>query len=48
MMREYGEKKVLAAYLDTFQQTIRIDTANADLPVSGKARHVRHAFHHHD
>jgi len=40
MAREYGEDKVLAAYLDTFQQIMRIDTANANLLGSSKARHV--------
>jgi glycosyltransferase involved in cell wall biosynthesis len=40
MAREYGEDKVLAAYLDTFEEVMRIDTANANLLVSSKARHV--------
>jgi len=40
MAREYGEDKVLAAYLDTFEQVTRTDTANADLPVPTKAHHA--------
>lgn len=40
MAREYGEDKVLAVYLDTFQKIMRIDTANANLLGSSKARHV--------
>ena len=40
MAREYGEDRVLAAYLDTFEQVTRTDTANADLPVSTKAHHA--------
>jgi glycosyltransferase involved in cell wall biosynthesis len=40
MAREYGEDKVLAAYLDTFEKVMRTDTANANLLVSSKARHV--------
>jgi len=40
MTREYGEDKVLAAYLDTFELVMRVDTADADLLVSTKARHV--------
>ena len=40
MAREYGEDKVLAAYLDTFEKVMRIDIANANLLVSSKARHV--------
>src|SRR5258706_6226340 len=40
MAREYGEDKVLAAYLDTFERVLRIDTAGADLLASTKARHV--------
>ncbi len=40
MAREYGEDKVLAAYLDTFEQVMRVDTADANLLVSTKARHV--------
>ena len=38
MALEYGEDKVLAAYLDMFEQVTR--TANADLPVSTKAHHA--------
>ena len=40
MAREYGEDKVLAAYLDTFAKVMHIDTAGAGMIVSGKARHV--------
>jgi len=40
MAREYGEDRVLAAYLDTFEQVTRTDTANADLPVPTKAHHA--------
>jgi glycosyltransferase involved in cell wall biosynthesis len=40
MAREYGEDKILAAYLDTFGQVTRIDTADAKMMVSGQARHV--------
>jgi hypothetical protein len=40
MEREYGEDKVLAAYLDTFEQVTRIDTSDAKMIVSGQARHV--------
>jgi len=40
MDREYGEDKVLAAYLDTFEQVTRIDTSDAKMIVSGQARHV--------
>jgi glycosyltransferase involved in cell wall biosynthesis len=40
MAREYGEDKVLATYLDTFEEVMRIDTANANMIVSGKAHHA--------
>jgi len=40
MAREYGEDKVLAAYLDAFERVMRIDTAGAGLLASTKARHV--------
>jgi len=38
--REHGEEKVLAAYLDTFEHVTRIDNTNAEMTVSGQARHV--------
>jgi len=40
MEREHGEEKVLAAYLDTFEEVARIDTTNAELIVSSQARNV--------
>ncbi|SRR6266851_552738 len=40
MAREYGEDKVLATYLDTFEEVMRIDTVNANMIVSGKAHHA--------
>jgi glycosyltransferase involved in cell wall biosynthesis len=40
MAREYGEDKVLAAYLDTFEQVTRVSTGDAKMIVSGQARHV--------
>jgi len=40
MAGEYGEDKVLAAYLDTFEGVLRIDAAGAGLLASTKARHV--------
>jgi glycosyltransferase involved in cell wall biosynthesis len=40
MAREYGEDKVLAAYLDTFAQVARIDPADAATIVSSQARHA--------
>ena len=40
MAREYGEGKVLAAYLDTFERVTRTDTPGADIIVSRQARHV--------
>lgn len=40
MAREHGEDKVLAAYLDTFEKIMRIDTAGADMIVSGRASHA--------
>jgi hypothetical protein len=39
MAREYGEDKVLATYLDTFEEVMRIDRASAMI-VSSEARHV--------
>lgn len=40
MDRECGEKKVLADYLDTFEQVTRVNAANAHLFASSGARHV--------
>lgn len=40
MAREYGEDKVLAAYLDTFEEVLRRDGAHAKMIVSNMARHV--------
>jgi len=40
MARDYGEDKVLAAYLDTFEQVTRMDTADGEMIVSSQARHV--------
>jgi len=40
MAREYGEDKVLAPYLDTFEKVTRMDTANAEVIALSKARHV--------
>jgi len=40
MSREYGDDKVLSAYLDTFEKVTRIDNANAELIASSQARHV--------
>jgi len=40
MAREYCEDKVLATYLDTFEEVMRNDTADAGMIVPGKARHV--------
>jgi glycosyltransferase involved in cell wall biosynthesis len=34
MSREYGDDKVLAAYLDTFEKVTRIDNANAEMIAS--------------
>lgn len=39
MAREYGEDKVLAPYLDTFEQVTRIGT-DAEMIVSNQTRHV--------
>jgi glycosyltransferase involved in cell wall biosynthesis len=38
--REYGEDKILAAYLETFERVLRADTTTADLPASTGARHA--------
>jgi glycosyltransferase involved in cell wall biosynthesis len=40
MARQYGEHKVLAAYLDTFQKVMRTDADKAELIASSKVRHV--------
>jgi glycosyltransferase involved in cell wall biosynthesis len=40
MAREYGEGRVLAPYLEAFEQVTRIDAANAKMIPSGQARHV--------
>ena len=40
MAREYGEDRILAPYLETFEEIMRADTADAKVAVSGKARHV--------
>ena len=40
MQREYGDDRVLAAYLETFEEVMRTDTADANVAVSGSARHV--------
>jgi glycosyltransferase involved in cell wall biosynthesis len=40
MAREYAEDKVLAAYLDTFEQVTRIGAAGAEMIVSSEGRHV--------
>ena len=40
MAREYGEDRVLAVYLDTFEQVMRADHANANMMESGDARHA--------
>jgi glycosyltransferase involved in cell wall biosynthesis len=38
--REYGEDKVLATYLDTFDRVLRRDGADTGIPLSSTARHV--------
>jgi len=40
MAKEYGEDKILAAYLDTFERVTCIDAAGAGMLVSSQARHV--------
>jgi hypothetical protein len=40
MQREYGDDRVLAAYLETFEQVMRADPADAKVSVSASARHV--------
>jgi glycosyltransferase involved in cell wall biosynthesis len=40
MEREYGDDRILAAYLETFEEVMRTDTADAGVVVPRKARHV--------
>jgi len=40
MAQEYGQDKVLATYLETFDEVMRIDKASAKVIVSSEARHV--------
>jgi len=40
MAREYGEDRILAAYLDTFAEVMRTDAADFGRIVTGKAHHV--------
>ena len=40
MAQEYAEDKVLPAYLETFDEIMRIDRASAKISVSSEARHV--------
>ncbi len=40
MAKEYGEDKILAAYLDTFERVTCIDAAGAGMLVSSQVRHV--------
>ena len=40
MEREYGEDKVLAVYLDTFEKLARSPAASAGIAVAGGARHA--------
>ncbi len=40
MAREYGEERILAAYLDTFEKALRADTASADGILPDKASHA--------
>jgi hypothetical protein len=40
MARDYGEDKVLAAYLETFERATRMDAADGEMIVSRPARHV--------
>jgi glycosyltransferase involved in cell wall biosynthesis len=40
MAREYGEGRVLAPYLEAFEQVTRTDAANAKIIPSSQARHV--------
>jgi len=40
MAREHGEDKVLAPYLDTFEEVMRLDPSNAKMLVSNEPRHV--------
>lgn len=40
MAREYAEDKILAAYLDAFEQVTRFDAASVEMIASSEARHV--------
>ncbi len=40
MQREYGDDRVLADYVETFEEVMRADTADAGVAVPAKARHV--------
>src|SRR5690349_10814201 len=40
MAREHGEDKVLAPYLDTFEEVMRLDARSAKVLVSNEPRHV--------
>ena len=40
MAREFGEDRILATYLDTFERALHPDRAGAAIRVSGKARHA--------
>lgn len=40
MAREYGEDRILPAYLDTFEKVMRADTAAAGMVMPDKARHA--------
>ena len=40
MEREYGDERVLAAYLETLEEVMRVDTTDAKVTLSARARHV--------
>ena len=40
MAREHGEDKVLAAYLDTFEEVMRVGASNPKVLMSNEPRHV--------
>jgi glycosyltransferase involved in cell wall biosynthesis len=40
MEREYGDDRILGAYLETFEELTRADTADDGVILSGRARHV--------
>ena len=40
MEREYGDERVLAAYLETLEEVMRVDTTDATVTLSARARHV--------